>query len=66
MTLRRGETKYEINVIRDTEEVGAPSIAAPDGVAGARAILRFTDDGKTHHVRLVVGQRAIVKEPFAA
>jgi cyclic beta-1,2-glucan synthetase len=66
ITLRRGETKYEIKIIRDTQEAGAPSPTDPDEAAGTHAVLRFTDDGKTHHVRLTVGQRAIVKEPFAA
>ena len=66
VALRRGETKYEIKIMRDTKEAGGPSHTAPDETAGAHGVLRFSDDGKTHHVRLVVGQRAIVKEPFAA
>jgi cyclic beta-1,2-glucan synthetase len=64
VTLRRGETKYEIKIIH-TEEAG-PVPASPDEAAQRKAVLRFTDDGKTHRVRLVVGRRAIIKEPFAA
>jgi cyclic beta-1,2-glucan synthetase len=65
VTLRRGETKYEIKIIH-TEEAGGPVPASPDEAAQRKAALRFTDDGKTHRVRLVVGRRAIIKEPFAA
>jgi cyclic beta-1,2-glucan synthetase len=66
VVLKRGSTKYEIQVLRQPEEEERADKLVEGELQTRGTTIRLINDGKVHRLQLFIGKQPLSKEPFAA
>jgi cyclic beta-1,2-glucan synthetase len=66
VVLKRGSTKYEIQVLRQPEEEERADKLVEGELQTRGTTIRLINDGKVHRLQLFIGKQPRSKEPFAA